>query len=273
MLRNATIGFIGVGHMGQAIIKALVDSKTVDPSKLFATNRSPGKLKKVQELYGVTPVNTNEELVEKCQVIIIAVKPQDLNDALETIATAFTDDKIVLSLAAGFPIRSLKKLLPNVRSLVRVMPNTPATIQRAVVGIAFAPEATALEPMVRQFLEPLGYVVITQEGEPFEALTVSCGSGPGFIFELMQYWQEWIEEHGFDSETARRMVVETFLGASMLAERARQTGLQELQDRVVSKKGVTAAGLQSMRELEIDRALRISFEKAVLRDQELARNS
>lgn len=272
-IKNRKIGFIGAGHMGQAIMQALVESKTVDPSKLFATNRSPGKLKKVQELWGVTPMNTNEELVDACDVIVIAIKPQDLSEALEPIASAFHDGHTVVSLAAGFPLKSLRRLLPNVRNIARAMPNTPATIQKAVVGYCLADGAENIEGEVEELLAPLGLVVPSEEGEAFAALTVSCGSGTGFVFELMMYWQEWLEEHGYDSEIAREMTVQTFLGASMLADRSARTSLDELQERVVSKKGVTAAGLQSMRELEIERALRYSFEKAVLRDQELARQT
>ena len=87
----------------------------------------------------------------------------------------------------------------------------------------------------------------------------------------MMYWQDWIEERGFDPEVARKMTVETFLGASLLAAQANGTPLEDLQNKVTSKKGITAAGLQSMRELEIERTLRYSFEKAALRNQELAK--
>lgn len=271
MLGHRKIGFIGAGHMGQAIIQSLIDSKTVVPENIYVTNRSPGKLKKVEEMFKVNILNTNEELVDKCQIIVIAVKPQDLAEAIEPIATSFNISHLVISLAAGFQLKSLQKLLPNVRGLARVMPNAPAIIQRAVVGYCMASGAQAYEPLVQEILKPIGFVVPVMEGEPFEALTASCASGTGFVYELMIYWQEWLEERDFDSVTSRRMVVETFLGAALMAERSPEIGLNELQDRVVSKKGVTAAGLQSMRELEIERALRYSFEKAVIRDQELAR--
>jgi len=267
------IGFIGTGHMGQALIQALVEGGRVSPSKVFATNRSAGKLKKVQDLFGITPLATNEELIDKCEIVIIAVKPQDLTSVIEPIASTFLPTHIVLSLAAGFSLRSLQKIMPQVSALIRVMPNTPATIRKAVVGYSLGPGASAYGPMVEDLLSPLGLVVSAPEGELFESLTVGCGSGPGFVFELMQYWQEWIEEHGFDPAIARQMVVQTFLGAAELAAHAKDTPLHDLQDRVVSKKGVTAAGLQSMRELEIERALRYSFEKAVLRDQEISRGT
>lgn len=272
-IKTKKIGFIGAGNMGQAMMQALINSGAVPASQIFATNRSSGKLKKVEETFGVTPMQTNEELVDHCDIIVLAVKPQDLAGVLEPIASTFHESHLVISLAAGFSLQSLQKLLPGVPSIARAMPNTPATIQKAVVGYCLASGAEASQATVEDLLTPLGLIVPVEEGEAFEALTVSCGSGTGFVLELMQYWQEWIEERGFDPEIAREMVVQTFLGASMLAEKNKATRLHELQDQVVSKKGVTAAGLQSMRELEIERALRYSFEKAAIRDQELARGT
>jgi pyrroline-5-carboxylate reductase len=272
-IQHRKIGFIGAGNMGQAIIKALLDSKTVNADHIYVTNRSAGKLKKVEEAFGVRTLNTNEELVDVCDIIVLAVKPQDLTQVLEPIASTFHNGHLVISLAAGFALESLTKLIPNAGGLARAMPNTAATIQKAVVGYCLGKGADIFAGTVEDLLAPLGLVVPAEEGGCFEALTVSCGSGTGFVFELMQYWQEWIEEHGFEPEVARKMVVQTFLGAAELAAKSETTPLSDLQDRVVSKKGVTAAGLQSMRELEIERALRYSFEKASIRDQEIQRGT
>ena len=273
MTKNRKIGFIGLGNLGQAIVKALIESKTYEASQIFATNRSAGKLAKMKEQFGINGCNTNEELVEKCDTIVLAVKPQDLVQVLEPIASFFSREHLVVSLAAGFSIKTLQKLLPEVAGIVRVMPNTPATIRKAVVGYCLGPKASAYEAQVTEIFQPLGLLVPVPEGESFEALTVSCGSGTGFVLEFMEYWQEWLEEHNFEPKLAREMVVQTFLGAVMLAEKTPETSLVDLQDKVVSKKGVTFAGLQSMRELEIERALRYSFEKAVLKDQEIARTT
>ena len=273
LLKNRKVGFIGAGNMGQAIMKAFTDSKVFAPGHVYASNRTPGKLKKVEEAFGVVPVSTNEELVDTCDIVIIAVKPQDLVSVLEPIASSFNESHLVVSLAAGFSLKSLKRLIPGVSGIARAMPNTAAHIQRAVVGYCLADGADDYEGTMEELLAPLGLVVPADEGEMFEALTVSCGSGTGFVLELMQYWQEWIEEHGFDPESARQMTVQTFLGAAALAEKSDPTTLEELQDRVTSKKGVTAAGLQSMRELELERGLRYSFEKAALRDQEISKGT
>lgn len=273
LLKQRKIGFIGAGNMAQAMMRALIDSGAVPVANLFATNRSSGKIHKIKETLGVTPVNTNEELVDLCDIVILAVKPQDLVGVLEPIASSFHESQIVLSLAAGFSLQSLKRLLPQVIGLARAMPNTPANIRKAVVGYCLAEGAEAYEGSIEELLKPLGIVVPVDEGEMFEALTVACGSGPGFIFEMMLYWQEWLEEHGYETPMAKEMVIQTFLGAAELASQSGDISIQELQDRVVSKKGVTAAGLQSMRELELERGLRYSFEKAVIRDQEITRGT
>ena len=174
-----------------------------------------------------------------------------------------------MSLAAGIPLKKLQQVLFQVIQLARIMPNTPTKIQKAVVGYCVGPKAIALETTIRNLLSSLGLLVPVTVGEMFESLTVASGAGTGFVLEFMSYWTEWLLDYGFDEITAKAVTVQTFLGAAQLAEVSSEMNLEELQNQVVSKKGVTAAGLDSIRELEIERVLRISFEKAVLRDREL----
>ena len=145
-------------------------------------------------------------------------------------------------------------------------------ISRGVIGFVASKEAQSLSTVVEDLFSPLGYVLGVDDEQKFEALMISCSSGTGFIFELMTYWTDWIEEHGFEPEEARKLTVETFLGASLLASQSKESSLEDLLAKVASKKGITSAGLESMRELEIERTLRYSFEKAALRNQELAKN-
>ncbi len=272
-LVQKNIGFIGTGNMAQAIMRTWVDSKVIKPDQIFACNRTPGKLKKVVDQFGIRGVQNAEELIESCEVIILAMKPQDLHLAIESISSSFQSHQIVISLAAGISLSQLKKLLPDVGSLARVMPNTASQIGQSVVGYCTNQREKDVDSLIEELLSPLGLVVRAEEGEEFEALTVACSSGIGFVLELMLYWQEWLEEHGFEAKIAKAMTVKTFLGASQLAEHSKDISLEELQAKVVSKKGVTGAGLDSMRELELERALRYSFEKAVLRDRELGKQS
>jgi len=267
------VGFLGVGNLAQAIIKGLVENKTLPPSHIFGANRSPGKLQKATEAYGIKALSTNEEVVNTCDVVILAMKPQDLAAAIDPISSAFSEGQIVISLAAGITLRTLEKKLPQCR-IVRLMPNTPSIISRGVLGYVLSDdEDTALPTVVEDLFSPLGYVLGVEDEEQFDALMISCSSGTGFVFELMTYWQDWIEERGFEPAVARKMTIETFLGAAMLAAQSKDVPIEDLQNKVTSKKGVTAAGLQSMRELETERTLRVSFEKAALRNQELAKEN
>ncbi|MGZ3768827.1 MAG: pyrroline-5-carboxylate reductase [Bdellovibrio sp.] len=268
-LKTQKIGFLGAGNMAQAMIKGLVEGGF--PAKnIFASNRSEGKLQRLVETFQINPAQGNEELVDICDIVILAVKPQDLLNALEPVTRAFDQNKIVISVAAGVRMEKLERYIHGGR-LARVMPNTPSLIGRGLVGYLLNDDSDeALESTVEDLFAPLGRIIKVSDEDQFEALMISCSSGTGFVFEMMTYWQDWIEEHGFSSEEAREMTIETFVGASLLAAQSKES-IEDLQARVTSKKGVTAAGLQSMRELEIERALRISFEKAAMRNNEIAR--
>ncbi|MEQ1876117.1 MAG: pyrroline-5-carboxylate reductase [Bdellovibrionia bacterium] len=271
LLKHKKVGFIGMGKMGQALVKTYVESGTFPKTGIFVTNRSAMKQEKVVQAYEVQSLKNNEELVEKCDIVFLCMKPQDMLEALHPISMLFNESQLVISLAAGITLDTLKKALPEAKQIVRIMPNTPVRVRKGVIGYCLSEDARDSEGTIRDLLSPLGFAVAADEGDMFEALTVTCGSGPGFIFELMMYWQDWIEEHGFQPDEARRMTVQTFLGTALIAEQAIHTDLSQLQDEVVSKKGVTYAGLESIRMEEIERLLRISFEKAVMRDKELGK--
>lgn len=273
LLKKLNVGFIGAGNMTQALIRRFVESGTLKPQQIHVSNRTPGKLLKLKEQFQVNTYDINEHVVEKCEIVILSVKPQDMNAAVEPLADQFMPEQTVISLATGITMRSLEKLLPAPR-IVRLMPNTPTLIGRGVLGFITSTKANdSVGTLVQDLFQTFGMIMEVDNEDQFDALTVSCSAGTGFVFEMMMYWQEWIQEHGFNSDESKKMTIETFIGAAMLAAESMGIDLEELQNKVTSKKGVTAAGLNSMRELEIERALRISFEKAALRSQELSKES
>lgn len=272
LLKSMKIGFIGAGNMTQALVKGMVESKEIKADHILVSNRTEGKLLKMAEQYQVQTRSHNQEVISECDVVIIAVKPQDFGAALEGLTGQFTEHQIVISLAAGIPFDALEKQIPSGR-LVRLMPNTPSIIGRGVIGFMSQDEDEGfVSSMMDDLFGGLGHVMKVDNEDQLDALMISCSSGTGFVFELMMYWQDWISERGFTDEVSRKMTIETFLGAALLAAQTEGIDIEELQSRVTSKKGVTAAGLTSMRELEIERALRISFEKAAMRSKEISRS-
>lgn len=266
-LSDQKIGIIGVGNMGKAAIKALVESGRVKPENIYVTNRSPGRIEKIKKKFNVNVISGNDELVNQSDIVIICVKPQDLEEALAPCRNTFTNDHVVISLAAGVEINQLRRMISEA-NLCRIMMNTPIFIRKGVIG--YCCQNSAYEELIEDIFSSMGTVIKLEEGDQFEAFTVASSSGTGFIFEIMSYWQEWIEEHGIEPEVARKIVVQTFLGTSQLAEESTEK-IEDLQNRVTSKKGVTAAGLESMRSLEVEGLLRMSFNKAALRSRDLGR--
>jgi pyrroline-5-carboxylate reductase len=271
LMKHLKVGFLGAGNMTSALIKRLIETKAMGPSQIFVSSRTQGKVIKLSEQFGVNISPTNENLVDGVDIVVIAVKPQDFNEAVESIASIFQPSQVVISLAAGLELSQLRKIIPQVR-WARVMPNTPSKLGRGVIGYCTAKkEDEALQSLVSDFLAPFGHVVSVEEGDSFDTLLVASACGTGFILELMSYWIDWIEERGFTPEEARQITVNTFLGTAILAHESYKTSIDNLISDVASKKGVTSAGLDSMRELELERGLRISFEKSWIRNHEISR--
>ena len=272
LLKNKKLGFIGVGHIAQAMLAAFIESEILKANQIFIHNRSPGKAKKMTDRFGVKNLQTPEQIIEESDVIILATKPQDLPDLLEPMKNAFTENKIVISLAPGIPFSTLKKFIRK-GHLVRLMPNTPIFVRQAVISFCLVEPNWILENLIKKLFSPLGYVVLTEESEKFSSITVAAASGTGFVFEIMQYWKDWLQEHDLKPEVAYKIVTQTFMGAALLAEKDPKPNFDDLTEKVASKKGVTSAGLESMRELELEGTLRMSFNRAMVRDQEIAKDN
>lgn len=254
--------------MAQAIINGLVKNG-FPAEKLFATVKTDQKRPKLEEKLGIKTFANNEELIDHCDYVVIGVKPQDIYEVIEPISSTFLESHTVVSMAAGISISQLKSLLPQVKNIVRIMPNTAITIGESVIGFSLSSDDENIRDQIQEMFSGLGVVEEAEEGDAFRALTVGCSSGIGFVYELMTYWQDWLVEHGFSSEQAREMTVQTFSGAVNMASENSETPIENLLKKVVSKKGVTERGLTSMRELEIEGLLRMSFGKAMRRDLEL----
>jgi pyrroline-5-carboxylate reductase len=269
-IKGKKLGVLGAGNLSRSILEGFFKSGVVDLKDVFVTNRNPEKLHKLQfDFPGLQVVSSSEELIERCGIIILGVKPQDLVNAIESVRGLFTNEHIVISLAAGVGLSSLKDLIPGTKQFIRWMPNTPIKIQEGVIGYSVAEESETLAQISEKLLSPLGLVVQVEEGDEMNALTIACASGPAFVFEFIQVWQSWLEASGFPANVSRAMALQTFVGSVLLANDNKSLSLADLQNQVTSKKGTTYAGLTHLRSLEFENLISASLNKAVNRAREI----
>ncbi|QZD88091.1 pyrroline-5-carboxylate reductase family protein [Qipengyuania psychrotolerans] len=183
---------------------------------------------------------------ERFDCIIVAVKPQMIDDVMPAYKQHLSDDGYVISIAAGYTSARLAQVLHGA-PVIRVMPNLPAAIGRGVSGICPAPDVSSAHLQHAQdFMARAGTTVTVQTEEELDHVTAVAGSGPGYVFEIARAYVEVAMEHGFSEEQAREMVLGTMGGAIEMASAQGAPPLEELRNSVTSKGGTTAAGLDAL---------------------------
>jgi pyrroline-5-carboxylate reductase len=265
------IGFIGAGNMATALIKGLIKSGLYEPERILAADNDPEKLGKISKEFGVSGYGSNRDLVKESGVVVLSVKPQVIRGVLEEAGEVFREDHLVVSIAAGIPLRMIQGILKKDVPLIRVMPNTPALIQQGMSAIAPGKNATGehLEA-VRAIFKAVGKAVIVSE-EMMDAVTAVSGSGPGFVFRIMECFVEAGIDLGFDSDTALELVLQTMLGAARVASESDKS-LSQLREMVTSPGGTTAAGLAVFEKIGLEEMIKAVLKAACDRSHELGKN-
>jgi pyrroline-5-carboxylate reductase len=264
---DITIGFIGAGNMANALIKGLTTSGTYSQGQLAVSDNDPEKLNSIYEKFGLKGYTSNIQLVEASKVILLAVKPQVIRVVLEEIKHAIKEGHLIVSIAAGIPIKMIQSIMGNNIPIIRVMPNTPALIQKGISAIAAGETATPSHmDIAKKIFEAVGKTMVVDE-EMMDAVTALSGSGPGYLFKIMEYLAAAAHKYGFDDKTSLLLVIQTVLGAAYLADES-DLSLSRLREMVTSPGGTTAAalgfleekGLKDIIEGAIDAAYRRSIE-------------
>ncbi len=225
---NKKIGFIGSGNMGEAFVGALIQSGLFSPSMIYVSDISKERLDMMRGTYGISTMNDNIRLFSECDIVVLAIKPQQMNQILSQIAGQdrydISDRKLVISIAAGIPIRKMEDLLyPRLDEgsrkklpIIRVMPNTPALVLAGMSGMSANPYATPDEvTMTKTILEAMGKVVEFKE-EELDAVTGLSGSGPAYVFYLAESMTEAGISAGLDPNGAAVLTLATLEGAVQL---------------------------------------------------------
>lgn len=268
------IAILGSGSMGTAILTGLLKSG-IDASSIVVTTKTTESAERLAEAYGVTAIpsevssEANRDAVQGADVILVAVKPAYVVSVLEQVSPVVQSGVLVVSVAAGITIAAMEAVLPATSSVVRSMPNTPAIIGRAVTGISAGTNVPdmALTKAVSLF-ETVGKVVLVDESQIDELSTIS-GSGPAYVFLLIEKFIEAATSMGFDPEIAKTLVIETFAGASELLLTTGKEP-QELRRQVTSPNGTTERAIAVYQSANLETIFLEGTRAALARSKELA---
>lgn len=270
-----SLAFLGAGSMGGAILRGVVASGIRIDGGITATNRTAEKAEAFAGLDGVTSIalaerpDGNAEAAAGARIVLVGVKPVMVPDLLREIAPHLTDDAIVVSVAAGVTLQTFADVLGADARVIRSMPNTPSTVRKGVTGLAAGASATTEDlALVHRLFETVGAVVEVPESQ-IDALSTISGSGPAYVYLLIEEFTKAAVGMGFTESDARLMVEQTFIGATALLDASGEDPA-ELRRRVTSPKGTTERAVAVLQNAHLDRTFADAAAAALARAKELA---
>ncbi len=240
-----TFGFLGAGRMATALAGGMVQSGLVKGQQLVASDVAPKTLKAFAKVTGGKVLKTNSNVLCKADVVIIAVKPHQIINLLNDLASEAKSHHLFISIAAGVTLGQLEKSLGGKARIIRVMPNTPALVSEGAAGFARGTHAKATDAkLAQQILQAVGMAVEVPE-RLINAVTGLSGSGPAYGFQMIEAMSDGAVAAGLPRELATPLAAQTLLGAAkMVLETGEHPG--KLKDMVTSPGGTTIEGLHEM---------------------------
>ena len=272
MLKDKNITFIGSGNLAEALIKGLILSSALTPERIWATDISADRLKYMADKYKVNTATDNHLAAQKSEIILLAVKPQIIVEALDQISASVDNSKLIISVAAGIDLEIIQKILSKKTNsklrLVRAMPNTPALALSGATALSKGENASE-EDMKLSFeiFEAVGKVVNVEENL-MDAVTGLSGSGPAYIFLIIDALADAGVKVGLPRDIALGLSIQTVLGSAKLALESKEH-IGKLKDMVTSPGGTTIAGLHSLETGGLKAILMNAVESATKRSGEL----
>lgn len=271
MLRKYTIGIIGAGNMGEAIIRGMLKSGQTVAGRIIASNRNAGKLRNLKAHYGIRTSHFNPTVVEIADIIILAVKPQDIEIACGEIRPYLHQNKVVISIAAGVTVKKLRHLLGRSAKLIRVMPNTPSLIDYGVSAIYAAPSVTEKEvQLAEEIFGAVGLTYRILKEKDMDPITALSGTGPAYIYDIIDALTKAGKNLGLPQNLAKEMITHTIIGAARMVM---QTGEDPkvLWKKVASKGGTTVAAFKVLNRSGFQDILKRAVKAAAKRSKELGK--
>jgi pyrroline-5-carboxylate reductase len=262
--------FIGGGNMAEALLRGMLAADRLRPEEILATDVRDERLAHLKATYHVDVSSDNAQAARQTETILLAVKPQAMTRALDELKGAVGDRQLLISIAAGISTTAIAAHFPHPVRVVRVMPNTPALVLEGVSALARGRHATTQDiETTRQLLEAVGKVVVVDEAL-MDAVTGLSGSGPAYVFLIIEALADAGVKVGLSREVALALAAQTVRGSARLVL---ETGKHpaELKDMVASPGGTTIAGLHALEQGAVRAALINAVEAATRRSQELGK--
>jgi len=264
------LAFIGAGNMAEAIARGLISSNTLPADRLIAADVSPERRKLFETSLKIKTVETAVDAAQDAQAILLAVKPQQMDTVLGLLGKTITEKTLVISIAAGVSTRSIETGLGLGTSwrVVRTMPNTPMLVGLGAVALAPGKFATRADvTAARKFFEPAAVVVDVTE-DKLDAVTALSGSGPAYVFYLIEHMIAAGIELGLTPEHAALLAKQTALGSATMAKTSSDDPTT-LRKKVTSPNGTTQAAIESMDAAKVGQHIRDAIRAAQVRSIEL----
>ncbi len=255
---NQKLAIIGVGNMGGAIANGLLHTQTIAPENLILSNPTRAELIEFEKR-GVSVTSDNVQAVQQAQIVILAVKPLVLLSVLQEIQPVVSN-QLFISVVAGIGGQALQERLGSQVPIIRVMPNLAATVGESMsVWVKNSQVSQELGEIAQEILQAIGSEIEVQNENLLDAVTAISGSGPAYVFYLVELLQQAAVELGIDEELAQRLSRQTVIGSSLLLKYS-EGSATELRQAVTSKGGTTEAAFKVFEDSEF----KTIFQKAVM---------
>jgi pyrroline-5-carboxylate reductase len=263
------LGCIGAGHMAEALIRGAISAGVCDPALVCVSDPAAERRKAFIDRFGVQAVADNRDAVRQVDVILLAVKPQMVATVLKGLRGAVPRDALVISIAAGIRTARIEQAMPPGQRVVRIMPNTPSLIGQGASAIAAGAAARPDDLDVAEWLMAAVGLTVRVDEADLDAVTAVSGSGPAYVFFLIEAMQDAAKDLGLQEDVGRRLVLQTVLGAAMLASKAAEDA-SVLRAKVTSPGGTTEAAVSVLCEGNASELWIRAIRAASRRSQELS---
>ena len=254
---------IGAGVMGEAIISSLLRIG-FEPKSITILEKRTDRAKELADKYGVSAGP-----IEDCDVLLLAIKPQDVESTLNSLRSELAEGALLVSLLAGVKVAKIESLVDSSIRVIRVMPNTPLLISNGMSAIATTAQARETDiSWIKKLLESSGKAIVVSE-DAMDAVTATSGSGPAYLFGFVEAMIKAAERLGLGASAAKLLVEQTFLGAALMLEQSDKDA-KILRENVTSPKGTTAAAIAVFENSNLDEIVYEAMKAARDRSIELS---